>query len=916
VAATHAPFRGRAKERQELDRLLDSVRSGASAALVIRGEAGIGKTALAHYCIRQASGCRIARITGVESEFELPFAALHQLCQPMLHVVSGLPEPQANALHVAFGLATGSTPDRFVVGLAVLTLLAEVAADRPLVCVIDDAQWLDKPTAQVLGFVARRLLAESILILFVVREAAESHLFPGLTELLVQGLTDDDARELLTAVVPGHLDEQVRDRIVSETRGSPLGLLELPKGMSPSELAGGFADPSTEPLSGQLHERYLLRVRALPAQTQRLMLLAAADPTGDPTLLWRAAQAMHVGWDAAEPAEREHLMEIGSGVQFRHPLVRAAAYAAGSRADRGAAHLALAQATDAAVQPERRIWHLAAAASEPDESVAIQLEQTAGTARARAGLAAAAAFLERSFVLTAFATNRADRGLAAATAHLQAGTFDRAWSLLAEIAASDLDDLQRARVQQLAGQLEAAARPGGEAPLRLLEAARRLESLDVRLARETYLQAWWAAVLAGRFASAGGDLLDVSRAARAAPWPDVPRPCDLALDGLATVVTDGRNAAAPTLRSVMDLYLEERVSDDDWLQWGRSATSAAISLFDFDRYSELSNRHIARVRESGALAQLALALNLHANVAAWRGDLDFGSALVAELRSVKEATGIQMGSYGARLVAAYRGRPAELLALESEPLRPGDGHAVEAASLAAAVMGNGLGRFADAVVAARRLTPSSSFLEAFALAELVEGAVRTGDLHTAQEALARLTDLVFADSDWAMGLESRCRALLTVESEAEQSYKDAIASLGRTPLRIEFGRARLLYGEWLRRQSRRSDAREELRSAYDLFTVAGAEAFAERARTELLATGEHLRKPEIDTQHDLTPQEEHIARLARDGRTNPEIGAELFISPRTVEWHLRKVFDKVGVTSRNALRNALPPTSGGRSAGR
>ena len=907
MVSSRPSFRGRAPERHELDDLLEQVRRGHSAVLVLRGEAGIGKTALLHYVIRQASGCRITRITGVESELGLPFAALHQLCRPMLEDIDALPRPQADALRVAFGLADGRAPDRFLVGLAVLSLLSEVATHRPLVCVVDDAQWLDEPTAQVLGFVGRRLMAESVLLLFAARDTAGDRQLSGLPGLTVEGLAEDDARSLLTASVPGHLDPRVRDRIVAETRGNPLALVELPKGLSPGELAGGYVDPSSEPLAGQLHQGYLRRVKALPEASQRLMLLAAADPTGDTTLLWRAAETLRVGRDAAEAADRAQLLEIGSRVRFRHPLVRSAAYAAGSAEDRSAVHRALADATDDEHDPERRAWHLAAAATQPDETVAAGLEQTAGAAQARAGLAAAAAFLARSFVLTADPGRRTDRGLAAAAANLQAGSFDTALVLLAETAAGDLDDLQRARVEQLTGEVAAAARPRGEAPLRLLEAARRLETLDVRLARETYLQAWWAAVLAGRFAAPGGDLLEISRAARSAPWPDVARPCDLALDGLATVVTDGRPAAAPRLTEVIDLYLQDRVSDEDWLQFGRSATSAAIALFDFERYERLSTRQITRVRESGALAQLALALNLHANIAAWRGDLHTGAALVAEQRSVKEATGIRMGSYGGRLLAAYRGRPADLAAIDDELAAPDDGFALDEAALALAVLSNGRSRYADATEAARGVHPAWSFLQPFALAELVEGAVRSGQHDDADAGLTDLAALVVPDSDWATGLEARCRALLSAGDAAEHCYLLAIARLGRTPIRMELARAHLLYGEWLRRELRRTDAREQLRRAHELFSATGAEAFAERARAELLASGGNVRKRAGAADRELTPQEQHIARLARDGRTNPEIGAELFISPRTVEWHLRKVFVKLGITTRNGLRDALAP---------
>ena len=497
--------------------MLDRIRDGESAVLVLRGAAGIGKTALMHYCARQASGCRVAQIAGVESELEMPFAALQQLCAPMLGDLTSLPTPQQQALRVAFGLAAGNPPDRFMVGLAALGLVAEVAAKRPLVCLIDDAQWLDEASGQILAFVGRRLLAEPILLLLSVRETDDERLFPVLPTLTLEGLIEEDARALLRAAVPGHLDQKVRDRIVAETGGNPLALLELPRGMSPAELAGGFGVPRRDSVPGHIEKHYARRVRALAEPTQRLILLAAADPTGDATLLWAAAQTLGVPRGAAIAAESEQLLEIGTRVRFRHPLVRSAVYAAAAPEDRRAAHLALADATDAQVDPQRRVWHLAAAAAGPDEAVASALERTAGTVQARAGLASAAAFLQRALELTADPARRPERALSAAQAHLHAGAFDAARGLLAEAAGIAIDDLQRARAEQLTGQVEAAARPSGEAPLRLLQAARRLESLDVRLARETYLQAFWAAVLAGRLAAPGGDLLDCLQSSTVGP---------------------------------------------------------------------------------------------------------------------------------------------------------------------------------------------------------------------------------------------------------------------------------------------------------------------------------------------------------------------------------------------------------------
>src|ERR1700722_19203604 len=811
-------FRGRAREREVLDSLLDRVRASESAALVIRGEAGIGKTALIRYCARQASGCRLVQIAGVESEMELPFAALHQLCAPMLSGLAALPEPQERALRVAFGLATGTAADRFVVGLAVLSLLAENAAARPLVCLVDDAQWLDEASFQVLGFVGRRLMAESVTLLFAVREAAGERIFPGLPALAVEGLTDEDARGLLTAAVPGQLDERVRDRIVAETRGNPLGLLELARGMSEAELAGGFVGLPQASLPGHLQDHYLRRVRVLPGPAQQLMLLAAADPTGDATLLWRAAQTLGLGPDAAAAADEGQLLNIGSRVRFRHPLVRSAAYVAGSPEDRRAAHLTLATATDAHTDPERRVWHLAAAATEPDEDVATALEQAAAKIQARAGVAASAAFLQRSVALTAEPGRRTDRALAAALANLHAGAFDIAQGLLAQAEAHAVDDLQRARVEQLRGQIEWASVSGREAPVLLLQAAKRLESLDAQLARETYLHAWVASHLAGPLAGPGGLLLEVSRAVQAAPQPAAAsRPCDLLLDGLTTMITKGRTAALPTIRRAVSAFLGDQVSGEEWLQWGIFAQMAAMAAWDFDSWVALSARHVELARALGALAPLSIALNGRGSVATQCGDFETATSLAAEKDVVNEVTGIRLATTCDLLLAGYRGRPAEaaqlFMATTEESTARGEGLAVQMANWSAAVLHNGLGRYAEALAAAEPATEEtySPLSTQLILPELIEAAVRTGRADLARAALDRLSAMTVTEgSDWAKGLEARSRALVSEGQEADQCYAEAVERLGRTRLRPELARAHLVFGEWLRRENRRLDARPPL----------------------------------------------------------------------------------------------------------
>ncbi len=909
---------GRSRERQRLDDALEAVRSGKSAVLVVRGEAGVGKTALLEYAADQATDCSVARISGVESELELPYAALHQLCAPLLGNLATIPEPQEHALHVTFGLASGDAPDRFLVGLAVLSLLAEAAAKQPLVCLVDDTQWLDQASREVLGVAGRRLLAESVLLLFGVREADEDRLLPGLPDLTVRGLEADDARQLLAAAVTGPLDGGVRDRLVAETGGNPLALLELVKGTSEAELAGGFARPSTSTPStstvpGLLHDTYLRRVQSLSEPARRLLLLAAADPTGDPTLLWRAAQTLGIGRDAAADGEVQQLLEIGSAVRFRHPLMRSAAYAAGSAEDRRATHLAVAAATDAQTDPDRRAWHLATAASGPDEGLATELERSADRAHARAGVAACATFLERSAALTPEPERRTDRALGAAHAQLHAGNFEAGMGLLAAAEADAVTDLQQARVEQLRGEINRASTSGSHAPGLLLEAAKRLESLDPRLARETYLDAWSAALVAGPLAEPGGTLHDVSAAARLAPPASGgPEFGDRLLDGLATMMLEGPADAEPSLRQAVDAFAGGEMTEEHWLHWGALASNAALALWDIDCWNRVSARHVDLARSSGALAPLAVALNVRRVVAIWCGDFDTATLLGVEEQVVKEVTGTRRASYGHLFLLAYQGQPEEALphitATADEALARGEGLGHQIADRATALLHTGLGRYAEALAAAERAAHGD--LGPFtwqALPDLVEAATRAGKPDVASDALQRLqAATAVTGSDWAGGLEARSRALLGEGEAAGQAYAEAVERLGRTPLRPELARAQLLYGEWLRRAGRRVDGREQLRAAFDAFASMGAEGFAERARRELLATGEKVRKRQPDTLNDLTPQEEHIARLARDGRTNPEIAAELFISTRTVEWHLRKVFGKLGISSRKELRTALP----------
>jgi DNA-binding CsgD family transcriptional regulator len=899
-----------------LDRLVEDVRAGQSRALVLRGEAGVGKTALLDYLQGRASGCRIARAAGVESEMELPFAGLHQLCAPMLHRLGRLPGPQGDALGAAFGLRDGDAPDRFLVGLAVLSLLSDVAEEHPLICVLDDAQWLDRASAQAFAFVTRRLMAESVAVVFAVRESSNDQDLTGLPELQIPGLADRDARALLESVLAGPLDERVRDRFVAETRGNPLALVELPRGLTPAQLAGGFALPGSIPLSGRIEASFQRRLDALPADTRRLLQLAAADPAGDPVVLWRAAQRLAIGNQAAGPAAEAGLLEIGARVLFRHPLVRSAAYRSASLQERQAVHRALAEATDPRLDPDRRAWHRAQAAPEPDEDVAAELERSAGRAQARGGLAAAAAFLQRAVTLTVDPARRANRALAAAQSKHQAGAPDTALELLAMAQAGPLDELQQARAELLRAQITFAVTRGRDAPPLLLAAAKRLEPLDATLARETYLDAFSAALFAGRLARGGG-VRDVAEAVLAADWGESsrrsPLACDLLLAGLAILTTQGYAAAATTLKGALRAFRDEPLSEEDALRWLWLACRIARALGDDASWAELTDRQVQLARNAGALSLLPIALIERFGVQLFVGDLEAAASLVAEAEAVVEATGSQLAPQGAIALAAWRGHEAEASALiqasRQDVERRGEGLWLIATEWASAVLFNGLGRYEDALAAAEQAAedPHELGVSTWVPTEIIEAAVRSGDPERAVGPLQRLQEISrAAGTDWALGVEARSRALLSEGEAAERLYLEAIERLGRTRIRVALARAQLLYGEWLRRQGRRMDAREQLRIAHQLYNSMGMEGFAERARRELLATGETVRKRSVETRGELTAQELEIARLAKNGLSNQEIGSRLFISARTVKYHLGKVFTKLDISSRAQLDQVLP----------
>ena len=888
--------------------------AGRSRVTVLRGEAGVGKSALLDYLSDRLAGWHTARAAGVESEMELAYAGLHQLCAPMLDHLDRLPAPQRDALATVFGRSASAAPDRFLVGLATLTLFAEVAEQQPLACIVDDAQWLDRASAQILGFVARRLLAERVAVVCAARTGAGDDVLAGLPVLAIHPLGDSEARALLLANVPGPLDARVCDQIITESHGNPLALLELPRTWNVTGLAGGFGLPSGQPVAGRIEQSYVRRLQLLPSDTQLLVLTAAAEPLGDVVLLHRAAETLGIDIAAAGPAQDGGLLELGGRVEFAHPLVRSAAYRSAAAGDRHRVHRALADATAAGTDPDRRAWHRARATPRPDEEVAADLERSAGRAQARGGIAAAAAFLHRSVELTVHPARRAERALGAARASFQAGAFEAALGLVATAEAGPLDEFQRAWVDLVRGQLAFASGLASDAPPLLLKAARRLELTDLDLARETYLTAWGAASVAAGQPAGRGVLLEICRAVRALPpRPGAPRPLDLLLGGLALLTTNGHAAATPMLQRAAIALADIPV--EDVLRWGWMATAASNAVWDNDGAHAISARQVQLIRDAGALAELPLYLSALGLASAWMGDFAGAASNIAEADSVAAATGSRFAPYTLLRLRALQGREAEASPAIEQAAAGGPSAALYA-QWAAAVLYNGLARYEEAAWSARQATSNTFeyWVSVWALPELVEAAMHAGDAELARNALERLAATTQpAGTDFALGIETRSRALLSDGTAANDLYREAIERFSRTRLRPELARAHLLYGEWLRRESRRVDAREQLRTAHHLFDAIGMEAFAERARRELLATGEKARKRCAGTREELTPQEEQIARLARGGLSNPEIGAQLFVSVRTVEWHLRNVFAKLGITSRRQLRTAL--SEDGRLAG-
>lgn len=912
---------GRASESAALRTLLTDVAAGTSRVLLLRGEAGVGKSAMLGYVVSQAADFRCVQVAGVESDIELAFAGLQQLCAPLMAHAEELPGPQRDALAVAFGRGVGPTPDRFLVGLAVLSLLAAAANTQPLLCVIDDAQWLDQVSVQTLAFVARRLMAEPVALVFAARSGTAEAL-AGLDELPIEALSIGDARALLDSVVVGPIDDRVRDRIVAETRGIPLALLEVPRNISASELAGGFWDPGVRPSAGQIEEGFVRRISALPADTRRLLLVAAAEPVGDAALFLRVAAQLGIPVDALGPAEAAGVIEFGPRMRFHHPMVRSAVYRAADLADRRAIHRALADATDPQHDPDRRAWHAANAAAGPDDAVAAELEASAGRAQSRGGVAAAAAFLERATGLTADPAHRGARAIAAAQAKWEAAAPAAAHELLAVAELGPLSALQRAQVARLRAQMEFARSRGGDAgapPLaepvtQLLDAARRLEGLDAELARDAYLEALAAAMYAGRLGEPAA-MTAVADAAcvalRRAPTLD--RPTDLLLSGMAHRIAGGVRAGGDAMRTALELMSAQGQENHGealrWMTLGLVIVqeSAVGELWDDGLYRQLAGDVVGQARDAGALAVLPSVLAYRAGVHVLAGEFATAATLIEEAASITASTGYAPLRYHALSLAAWRGAPATAGLLESaaaEATARGEGRVLGLTGYLAAILYNGLGRYEEAFASARQACEFEDLgFFGWCLMELIEAAVHTGEHEAAAAALEQVEERAgTTGTDWGLGALASAQAMLADDEQADHLFTEAIERLERTRVAVFLARAHLRYGEWLRRVNRRVDARTHLNAAHEMFTRMGAEAFAERARRELTATGEKARKKTGSSGDELTAQEAQIARLASEGLTNQEIGAQLFISTHTVEWHLRKVFVKLGVTSRRQLR--------------
>jgi DNA-binding CsgD family transcriptional regulator len=872
---------GRQEQVHRLDEVISSAKKGQGGVLVLRGEPGIGKSTLLGHAEAVAQGFRVIRASGSEFEMELPFAALHQLCVPVLDHLAELPAGHSEALRIAFGLATG-TPELFRIGLATLELLGVASRRQPVLCLIDDAHWLDDDSAKALGFLARRITSEPVAMVFATRVPSELDALPSVD---VERLSDAEARALLSERIQAPLDERVRDRILAEARGNPLALVELPK-------AGGFALPGTSSVPSRIERSFQVRLVGLPAEVQLLLTIASADPTGDPALLWRAAGELGIDVTTGAAAEATGLVELGTRARFCHPLARSAVYRAAEANDRHTAHRVLAEVTDPITDPDRRAWHRSQSGTGPDDDIAAELAESASRAAARGGVAAAATFLERAAALSLDPGKRVERTLTAVQAKLDAGATDAAADLLTTVEIGQLDDLQHARVDLLRGKIAFVRQADGDGPAFMIRAAHRLADVDPQWSRDCFLDALEMAVTVGRATGVTDMVVEAARSA-----PPAPDGTKTVLDALVMLKTGGHQAAVPILRPIF--------AGEQWKQRPALASILAAEMWDHDAYIAMTAWTTQAGRDSGSPLMLRLGLAQAASAAVQGGDFKQVMSAIAEEEAVADAFGSPPMVFNRMYLAAFRGRRDEatelIEAMTAAATARGEGQTIANVHWATAVLNNGLADYPAAFAAAQRACAYGDLFHAgIALPELIEAAVRCGEHAAAASALESLTERTRASGTvWGLGVAAYSRALIT---ENEDDFREALEHLDATPLAVCRGRALLLYGEWLRRQGQRREARARLRAAHELLSEMGLEGFARRAAEELRATGEQARSRSPHTYEQLTMQEVHISRLVATGATSKEVAARLFLSHRTVDAHLRNIFRKLGITSRRQLR--------------
>jgi DNA-binding CsgD family transcriptional regulator len=902
---------GRDPERSRIGELLAGARASRGAVLIISGEPGVGKSALLQDARDQARGMRVLGSVGVESEAHLPFAALHQLLRPVLPHVESLPQPQAAALRGALGLAAGGAGDRFLVSLAVLTLLADAAEQGPpLLCLVDDAQWLDDASADALVFVARRLEAEGIVMLFGAREGDVRRFdAPGLPELRLAGLDPATAGELIDRHAGAPLSWEVRNRLVVETGGNPLALLELSSSLSESQLSGGEAVLAPIPVSARVEHAFLVRFHALPEETQTLLLVAAADDSGELTTVRRAAAQLGATAEAFDSAEQAGLAHVrGNRLELRHPLVRSAVYQAAPLSRRQAAHGALASVLDGDAEADRRAWHRAAASVEPDSSVGEELEQTAERARRRGGFAAASLALERAAFLTTDEEHRARRLIGAAENAWLAGRMERALSLLDGARPHVSEPIQRADVDRFLGLIEMTRGVPADACLLLLRAATDVAPIDSERALQLLNLAGLAAAYTGDKEAAVA-IADVA-GGLAVEEPPSARMLAQLLVGLGAHAEGDFAAAAPKLRVALELAhkLDEDAAGEQPVAL-LFAGRAALYLGD-DRVAYRAHHEAAaRARASGALSIVTQILPRLATAEVWAGRWPSAAANAREgiqlAREIGQHDVVAQQLVMLGLIAALRGAEDECRSLVAESMElasaRGLGIVAEIAHWALAVLELGLGRADEALKRCREI--STTMVVFWGGLDRVEAAIRAGQRETARAWLDEFER--WADSSaagWARAVVLHCSALLADdESAAEQRFQEALGAHSEAARPFERARSELAFGEFLRRARRRVEAREHLQAALDGFEGLGATLWAERARVELRASGQTARKRDASTRDELTAQELQIARFVAEGLTNKEVAALLFLSPRTIDFHLRNVFKKLGIGSRTAL---------------